>query len=186
MGVRFAHCRTTAAGIGVLEKGRTIHRQVVFLRPSHGNPLWAGCAGESSDSPVPFPGTPILYGLPTPIGVGVGGKRKPLEKEAIMPTTTPASTSPKKKAKPSRTMIDEVFALARQQGWTSLRPEEKHLIDLLRETTYHGRNLVVETARAMRSAHPWRFTIDPERSKANTATCFPSGDSRFFTLDGNE
>lgn len=84
----------------------------------------------------------------------------------------------KKKAAPSKTMVQEVFALAREMGWTHLNPQEKHLIDLLRYTTYHGRNLVVEVAIAMRSAHPWRDLA----GNTNTATSFPADDSRFFTL----
>lgn len=85
----------------------------------------------------------------------------------------------KKQAAPSKTMVEEVFALAREMGWTSLNPKEKQLIDLLRFTTYHGRNLVVETAIAMRCAHPWR---DGQANlQANTATSFPANDGRFFT-----
>ena len=83
---------------------------------------------------------------------------------------------PKKTAPPSKTMVQEVFALAREMGWTSLNPEEKRLIELLRRTTYHGRNLVVETAIAMRSANPW---IDG--SPANTHAIHPA-DGRFFSL----
>lgn len=82
----------------------------------------------------------------------------------------------KKPAAPSQTMVQEVFALAREMGWTALCPEEKRLIDLLRYTTYHGRNLVVETALAMHSAHPW-----VDGSRANTRAIHPA-DGRFFTL----
>ena len=86
----------------------------------------------------------------------------------------------KKPAAPSKTMVEEVFALARLQGWTSLRPEEKRLIDLLRNTTYHGRSLVIETADAMQRAHPWRCDSRGTLFESNTESPFPSTDNRFF------
>ena len=84
----------------------------------------------------------------------------------------------KKPAAPSKTMVQEVFALAREMGWTSLSPEEKRLIELLRLTSYHGRNLVVETAIAMRCAYPW---VDGKQN-ANTQAIHPA-DGRFFVLE---
>lgn len=86
----------------------------------------------------------------------------------------------KSKNAPSKTMVREVFALAREMGWTSLNEQEKHLIDLLRFTTYHGRNLVIETAIAMRRTHPW--SDHPAGQSTNTATTYPANDRRFFTL----
>lgn len=81
----------------------------------------------------------------------------------------------KKNAAPSKTMVQEVFALARLQGWTSLRPQELELIELLRQTTYHGRDMVMEMAIAMHHLHPWRDT----QPNANTETFYPA-DSRLF------
>lgn len=89
----------------------------------------------------------------------------------------------KKNAAPSKTMVQEVFALAREMGWTHLNPQEKRLIDLLRNTTYHGRNLVVETTIAMQRAYPWQADMYGTRFASNTATTFPANDSRFFTLE---
>lgn len=74
----------------------------------------------------------------------------------------------KKTAAPSKTMVQEVFALARLQGWTSLNPREKQLIELLRNTTWHGRDLVFELALSIRQSHPW---IDG--SPNNTQTNLP-------------
>lgn len=85
----------------------------------------------------------------------------------------------KKKAAPSKTMVQEVFALAEKMGWTHLNDQEKRLIQLLRYTTYHGRNLVVATAEAANIAHPWRHG---DSSGANTDTFFPANKCRFFTL----
>lgn len=83
---------------------------------------------------------------------------------------------PKKKtAAPSKTMMQEVFALARLQGWVSLRPQELELIELLRQTTYHGRDMVRETAIAMQRLHPWRDTLP----NGNTEAFYPA-DARLF------
>jgi len=81
----------------------------------------------------------------------------------------------KKNAAPSKTMVQEVFALARLQGWTSLNPQEKELIELLRQTTWHGRDMVSEMAIAMQRLHPWRDT----QPNANTEAFYPA-DSRLF------
>lgn len=81
----------------------------------------------------------------------------------------------KKPAAPSKTMVQEVFALAKLQGWTSLNPQEKQLIDLLRNTTYHGRDMVKEMAIAMQRLHPWRDT----QPNANTEAFYPA-DVRLF------
>lgn len=88
----------------------------------------------------------------------------------------------KSKKAPSKAMVLEVIALAREMGWIELRPQEKHLIDLLRNTTYHGRNLVVETAIAMHRAHPWQSDRLGTEYPSNTATSFPA-DRRFFTKE---
>lgn len=89
----------------------------------------------------------------------------------------------KKTAAPSKTMVREVFALGRKLGWTFLNDQEKRLIERLRNTTYHGRNLVVETADAMQRAHPWRWDSLGTPFESNTATPFPANDSRFFTKE---
>lgn len=81
----------------------------------------------------------------------------------------------KKPAAPSQTMVQEVFALAREMGWTSVNPEEKRLLDLLRHTTYHGRDMVREMAIAMQRLHPWRET----EPNANTEAFYPA-DVRHF------
>lgn len=89
----------------------------------------------------------------------------------------------KKPAAPSKTMVQEVFALAKELGWTSLNDQELRLIKKLRNTTYHGRNLVVETADAMHRAYPWRWDSQGTLFESNTATPFPANDSRFFTKE---
>lgn len=87
------------------------------------------------------------------------------------------------KKAPSKAMVREVFALAREMGWTELRPQEKRLIDLLRFTTYHGRNIVIETAIAMQRTYPWQSDRLGSVFESNTATTFPANDSRFFTAN---
>lgn len=81
----------------------------------------------------------------------------------------------KKKDAPSKTMVREVFDLARLQGWTSLNPQELELIELLRKTTFHGRDMVREMAIAMHRLHPWRDT----QPNGNTEAFYPA-DSRLF------
>ena len=87
----------------------------------------------------------------------------------------------KAKKSPSKAMVQEVFALAKEFGWTHLNDQELRLIKTLRNTTYHGRNLVVETALAMQRAHPWRWDSRGTSFPSNTETPFPANDSRFFT-----
>lgn len=87
----------------------------------------------------------------------------------------------KAKKKPSQETVREVFALAKEFGWTHLNAQELRLIKTLRNTTYHGRNLVVETADAMQRAHPWRWDSQGTPFESNTATPFPANDRRFFT-----
>lgn len=89
----------------------------------------------------------------------------------------------KKSAAPSKSMVQEVFVLAQKLGWTNLNDQEQRLIEKLRNTTYHGRNLVVETADAMQRAHPWRWDSRGNPFESNTATPFPANDSRFFTKE---
>lgn len=84
----------------------------------------------------------------------------------------------KSKKSPSKPMVQEVFALAREMGWTHLNEQEKKLIDLLRFTTYEGRNIVIHTASAIRAAHPWRDGLHFMNS--NTETTYPANDRRFF------
>lgn len=78
-----------------------------------------------------------------------------------------------KKVKPSKSLQAAANELAIKQGWTSLNSHEKQLIDLLRYTSYHGRNIVMDVAMAMRRSHPW-----VDGSPANTMTTYP--DSKFF------
>lgn len=82
----------------------------------------------------------------------------------------------KKKSKPSKTAVNEVFALAKEMGWTHVNPQEKQLIELLRRTTYHGRNIVMDVAMTMRRSHPW-VNGGPD----NTKTTYPD-DGRFCCL----
>lgn len=89
----------------------------------------------------------------------------------------------KAKKAPSKAMVLEVFALAKELGWTSLNDQELRLIKTLRHTTYHGRNLVVETAAAMQRAHPWRWDSQGTSFESNTATPFPANDNRYFTKE---
>lgn len=89
----------------------------------------------------------------------------------------------KAKNAPSKAMVQEVFALAKELGWENLNDQELRLIKTLRNTTYHGRNLVVETADAMQRAHPWRWDSQGTPFESNTATPFPANDSRFFSKE---
>lgn len=89
----------------------------------------------------------------------------------------------KAKKAPSKAMVQEVFALAKELGWTNLNDQELRLIKTLRNTTYHGRNLVVETASAMQRAYPWRWDSQGTVFESNTATPFPANDRRFFTKE---
>lgn len=61
----------------------------------------------------------------------------------------------RKGEQPTKTQIKEVHALARRLGWSHLNDREKTLIDTLRWTTWHGRNLVAQFAVLIRSQHPW-------------------------------
>lgn len=66
----------SAARIGVLCTRRTVSRlhfciAAFFASVASGIPPMVGRVGESQDSPEPGPGTPILLGSATPIGVGV-------------------------------------------------------------------------------------------------------------------
>ena len=51
--------------------------------------------------------------------------------------------------------INQVYALAKELGWTNLNDDEKRLIKTLRHTTWHGRALVMEIASSVRTQHPW-------------------------------
>lgn len=81
-----------------------------------------------------------------------------------------------KKSKPkySKLAMSDFYAIARELGFVSVRPQEKQLIELLRWTSYHGRNVVVDVAVAMRRSHPW-----VDCSPDNTKTTYPD-DGRFF------
>ncbi|WP_079433559.1 hypothetical protein [Zoogloea sp. LCSB751] len=65
--------------------------------------------------------------------------------------------------------------------WSSvlLNEQEQHLIRLLRFTTYHGRNLVIQQAIAIRESHPWRD--DRASFQTNIETSFPVEDQRFYS-----
>lgn len=75
----------------------------------------------------------------------------------------------RKSKRPTKAQIDEVHALARKLGWSHLNDSEKTLIETLRWTTWHGRNVVAQFACFMRAQHPW---IDG--SPLNTATALTS------------
>lgn len=82
---------------------------------------------------------------------------------------------------PSKKEVQKALAIVREMGFVMVNNEqEKHLLDLLRHTTYQGRNLVIDTAIAMRQTRPWvRETYPP---KSNTETTYPASDLRFFNL----
>lgn len=82
------------------------------------------------------------------------------------------------KAAPSKTLVEEVFALAREMGWTHLCPQEKNLIDVIRQTTYHGRNMIIETAYAMHKRYPWDYG---DSSPKNTSPAMYLDNKVFFT-----
>lgn len=46
--------------------------------------------------------------------------------------------------------------MAREMGWMFVNENEQALIHNLRRTTFKGRNLVYDTATAMRHHRPWR------------------------------
>lgn len=76
--------------------------------------------------------------------------------------------------------LDRFHAKARETGFYSLNPIEKQLIDLLRGTNYHGRNVVVDVAQAMRKSHSW---VDGA-GDGNTSTTYPDS-GRYFRLSEN-
>ena len=63
--------------------------------------------------------------------------------------------------------------------WILLNEQEQHLIRLLRFTTYHGRNLVIQQAISARESHPWRD--DRASFQTNIETSFPVEDQRFYS-----
>lgn len=83
-------------------------------------------------------------------------------------------------SKKSRKMAEKLSDLAKERGLTHLCEQEKRLIDLLHLTTFHGRNLVIETAIAMRRIHPWVWLDGISERKSNTETAYPATDCRFF------
>lgn len=87
----------------------------------------------------------------------------------------------KAKKKPSQETVREVFALAKEFGWTHLNAQELRLIKTLRETTWHGRDLVSEIATAMQRAHPWLWDSKGTDFKSNTATPSRANDGRFIS-----
>lgn len=82
---------------------------------------------------------------------------------------------------PSKKEVQKALAIVREMGFVMVNNEqEKHLLDLLRHTTYQGRNLVIDTAIAMCQTRPWLFANYPQKS--NTETSYPVTDPRFFNL----
>lgn len=80
-----------------------------------------------------------------------------------------------KKHNPLLEEQNRALTLAKSLGFVSVNEQERELLNLLRYTTYHGRNLVMETAIAMRCAHPWRDTPN----SLNLHSLHPAGDPRF-------
>lgn len=72
------------------------------------------------------------------------------------------------------------YAKAKEMGFYSLNSAEKQLIDLLRRTNYHGRNVVIDVAQAMRKSHPW--VDDP--GACNTVTTYPARGCFFHISEG--
>ena len=72
-----------------------------------------------------------------------------------------------KKSNQQQEEIRRAIEIARAHGYVSVNDQEHELIKLLRYTTYHGRNLVMETAIAMRCAHPWRRRRPQARHPVN-------------------
>ena len=75
-------------------------------------------------------------------------------------------------------MTKRKMMLAKESGFMHLNPHEKQLIELLRWTTYHGRNVVIDVARAMRRSHPWTDGAGLH----NTSTTYPD-DGFYFVLE---
>ena len=65
-----------------------------------------------------------------------------------------ASREAHARSKAPKSMVLETYELARLMGWTALNNHEKQLIELLRHTTWHGRNIVMDLALTMRRTHP--------------------------------
>lgn len=76
------------------------------------------------------------------------------------------------------------YEKAREMGFFSLNQQEKKLIDLLRYTTYHGRNIVIDTAVSMRRTHPWRDGFS--MLKSNTQTTYPDNGLYFCPEAGED
>lgn len=72
------------------------------------------------------------------------------------------------------------YAKAQEMGFYSLNPVEKQLIDLLRFTNYHGRNVVIEVAHAMRKSHSWVRGA----GGINTSTTYPDNGCYFVLSEG--
>jgi len=72
---------------------------------------------------------------------------------------------------------NDLLGLARELGLTALNKQEQRLIHLLRFTSFHGRNLVLETAMAMRCTYPWR---DHAGSMPDNTKSLHLGDDQFW------
>jgi len=89
----------------------------------------------------------------------------------------------KGKSKRSKTDQSDFYAMAHELGWMSVNEREKKLIELLRWTTYHGRNVVVETALNMRRSRPWvQSTADADMAN-NTTTTYPDNGWFFYPME---
>lgn len=67
----------------------------------------------------------------------------------------PSAPDGKKLKPPTTTQLQAIFALARELGWMNLNDDEKGLVLKLRRTTYHGRKVVHEVAKAISRDFPW-------------------------------
>lgn len=91
----------------------------------------------------------------------------------------PASTPLQPTAAHKRSTRSTTASNGSDIDWVLLNEQERRLIRLLRFTTYHGRNLVIQQAIAVRESHPWRD--DPASFQTNIETSFPIEDRRFYS-----
>jgi hypothetical protein len=71
------------------------------------------------------------------------------------PLPPPDYVPPKGARLPTKAQIAAAYVLAREMGWMYVNEDEQALLKNLRFTTYKGRNLVYDTAAAMRWHRPW-------------------------------
>lgn len=99
---------------------------------------------------------------------------RPGHQRAYPSSTLPQLTTAHKRSTRSTTALN-----GNGIDWVLLNEQERRLIRLLRFTTYHGRNLVIQRAIAVRESHPWRD--DPASFQTNIETSFPIEDRRFYS-----